>query len=95
MPLASLPGRPDLVYGFGRIDASGRVADRGARLRSAAASRPRLVIAVPWLPKLVSTVTGVATASGPIDGAQPRCHRPGGIVTWETAAARLLIPSLR
>jgi hypothetical protein len=28
MPLASAPGRPDLVYGFGRIDASGRVADR-------------------------------------------------------------------
>jgi hypothetical protein len=28
MPLASLPGRPDVVYGFGRIDASGRVADR-------------------------------------------------------------------
>ena len=22
------PGRPDVVYGFGRIDASGRVADR-------------------------------------------------------------------
>jgi AAA lid domain-containing protein len=28
MPLASPPGRPDAVYGFGRIDASGRVADR-------------------------------------------------------------------
>ena len=28
MPLASSPGRPDVVYGFGRIDASGRVADR-------------------------------------------------------------------
>jgi hypothetical protein len=28
MPLASPPDRPDLVYGFGRIDASGRVADR-------------------------------------------------------------------
>jgi len=28
MPLASAPRRPDLVYGFGRIDASGRVADR-------------------------------------------------------------------
>jgi hypothetical protein len=28
MPLASLPGRSDVVYGFGRIDASGRVADR-------------------------------------------------------------------
>ena len=28
MPLASPPGRPDVVYGFGRIDASGRVADR-------------------------------------------------------------------
>ena len=28
MPLASPPGRPDMVYGFGRIDASGRVADR-------------------------------------------------------------------
>src|SRR5208282_4423197 len=27
MPLASPPGRPDVVYGFGRIDASGRVAD--------------------------------------------------------------------
>src|SRR5260370_24708779 len=26
--LASPPGRPDVVYGFGRIDASGRVADR-------------------------------------------------------------------
>jgi hypothetical protein len=26
MPLASPPGRPDVVYGFGRIDASGRVA---------------------------------------------------------------------
>jgi hypothetical protein len=25
MPLASPPGRPDVVYGFGRIDASGRV----------------------------------------------------------------------
>jgi hypothetical protein len=28
MPLASPPGRPDAVYGFGRIDASGRVASR-------------------------------------------------------------------
>jgi hypothetical protein len=28
MPLASPPGRPDVVYRFGRIDASGRVADR-------------------------------------------------------------------
>ena len=28
MPLASPPGRPGVVYGFGRIDASGRVADR-------------------------------------------------------------------
>jgi hypothetical protein len=30
MPLASPPGRPDVVYGFGRIDASRRVADRVA-----------------------------------------------------------------
>jgi bifunctional DNA-binding transcriptional regulator/antitoxin component of YhaV-PrlF toxin-antitoxin module len=29
MPMASPPGRPGAVYGFGRIDASGRVADRG------------------------------------------------------------------
>ena len=28
MPLASPLGRPDVVYGFGRVDASGRVADR-------------------------------------------------------------------
>src|ERR1039457_7232565 len=28
MPLASPPDRPGVVYGFGRIDASGRVADR-------------------------------------------------------------------
>ncbi len=28
MPLASPSGRPEVVYGFGRIDASGRVADR-------------------------------------------------------------------
>ena len=28
MPLASPPGRPAVVYGFGRIDASGRIADR-------------------------------------------------------------------
>jgi hypothetical protein len=28
MPLASPPGRLDVVYGFGRIDAAGRVADR-------------------------------------------------------------------
>ena len=28
VPLASPAGRPDVVYGFGRIDASGRVADR-------------------------------------------------------------------
>ena len=28
MPLASPPGRPAVVYGFGRIDASGRVAER-------------------------------------------------------------------
>src|SRR5260370_7757429 len=28
MPLAGPPGRPDVVYGFGRIDASGRVAER-------------------------------------------------------------------
>ena len=28
MPLASPRGRPDVVYDFGRIDASGRVADR-------------------------------------------------------------------
>jgi hypothetical protein len=27
MPLASPPGRPDVVYGFGRIDAFGRVED--------------------------------------------------------------------
>ena len=30
MPLASPPGQPDAVYGFGRIDASGRVAGRAA-----------------------------------------------------------------
>jgi AbrB family looped-hinge helix DNA binding protein len=30
MPLASPPSRPEVVYGFGRIDASGRVADRAA-----------------------------------------------------------------
>jgi hypothetical protein len=28
LPLASPLERPDVVYGFGRIDASGRVADR-------------------------------------------------------------------
>jgi hypothetical protein len=28
LPLAGPPDRPDVVYGFGRIDASGRVADR-------------------------------------------------------------------
>ncbi len=28
MPLASPPDRPEVAYGFGRIDASGRVADR-------------------------------------------------------------------
>jgi hypothetical protein len=28
MPVASPPGRPDAVYSSGRIDASGRVADR-------------------------------------------------------------------
>ena len=28
MPLASAPPRPDVVYGFGRINASGRVADQ-------------------------------------------------------------------
>jgi hypothetical protein len=28
MPLASPPGRPEVVYGSGRIDASGLVADR-------------------------------------------------------------------
>src|SRR5690242_17411043 len=28
VPLASPPGRPEVVYGSGRIDASGRVADR-------------------------------------------------------------------
>ena len=28
LPLPSPPGRPDAVYGFGRIDASGRIADR-------------------------------------------------------------------
>lgn len=28
MPLPSTPGRPDVVYEFGRIDASRRVADR-------------------------------------------------------------------
>jgi len=28
IPLASPPGRLDVAYGFGRIDASGRVADR-------------------------------------------------------------------
>jgi hypothetical protein len=28
VPLATPPGRPDVVYGFGRIDVSGRVADR-------------------------------------------------------------------
>ena len=28
LPLASPPGRPEVVYGFGQIDASGRVADR-------------------------------------------------------------------
>jgi hypothetical protein len=28
MPLGSPPGRPAVVYGFGRIDASGRVADQ-------------------------------------------------------------------
>ena len=33
MPLASPPGRPDVVYGFGRIDASGRVADRATMPR--------------------------------------------------------------
>jgi hypothetical protein len=38
MPLASPPGRPDVVYGFGRIDASGRVADRA--ITSALGWRP-------------------------------------------------------
>ena len=28
LPLASAPNRTDVIYGFGRIDASGRVADR-------------------------------------------------------------------
>jgi hypothetical protein len=28
IPLANPPGQPDVVYGFGRIDASGRVADQ-------------------------------------------------------------------
>ena len=28
MPLASPPGQPDVLYGFGRIDASGPVAER-------------------------------------------------------------------
>jgi hypothetical protein len=28
LPLARPPDRPDVVYGFGRIDASGRIADR-------------------------------------------------------------------
>jgi hypothetical protein len=28
LPLASPPDRTDVIYGFGRIDASGRVADR-------------------------------------------------------------------
>jgi hypothetical protein len=28
VPLASPPDRPEVVYGYGRIDASGRVADR-------------------------------------------------------------------
>ena len=28
IPLAGPPGRPDVVYGFGRIDAPGRVADQ-------------------------------------------------------------------
>jgi hypothetical protein len=28
LPLPSPPDRPDVVYGFGRIDASGRIADR-------------------------------------------------------------------
>jgi len=28
IPLARPPGWPDVVYGFGRIDASGRIADR-------------------------------------------------------------------
>lgn len=50
MPLASPPGRPDVAYGFGRIDASGRVADRaiivalgwggGDRLTLTADARP-------------------------------------------------------
>jgi hypothetical protein len=45
MPLASPPARPDVVYGFGRIDASGRVADRA--ITSALGWRPgdRLALA--------------------------------------------------
>jgi hypothetical protein len=37
MPLASPPDRPDVVYGFGRIDASGRIAARRPLPRSAGA----------------------------------------------------------
>ena len=39
MPLASPPRRPKVVYGFGRIDASGRVADRGDHRRAGLARR--------------------------------------------------------
>ena len=39
VPLASPPARPDVVYGFGRIDASGRVADRVDHRRAGLARR--------------------------------------------------------
>ena len=39
LPLASPPGLPDVVYGFGRIDASGSVADRLDHRRAGLARR--------------------------------------------------------
>jgi hypothetical protein len=51
MPLASPPGRADVVYGFGRIDASGRVADRAT------------IAALGWRPGDRLTLTAEAGAA--------------------------------
>ena len=45
VPLASLPGRLEVVYGYGRIDASGRVADQADDRGAGLARRCRLTLA--------------------------------------------------
>ena len=79
MPLARPPDRPDVVYGFGRIDASGRVADRTT------------IAALGW--RGGDRLTLTADAGVMIAPTQPPGHRrPRGPGSQPAASRRARLP---